>query len=140
MADIFIIYAPPNRGMAKALAGHLNDLDYSVWWSRDIEGSCLFNQVIEGAVQDAKVVIVLWSRHSVESNWVCFLTSMAVGYGTLVPATIEKDVDPPLQFTNTPILNFTDTKSIVDSTGYKKLIRDLRTRIPRNDKGRVKTS
>ena len=133
MADIFIIYAPPNRGTAKALAGHLNDLGYSVWWGRDIEGNRLFNQVIEGAVQDAKVVIVLWSRHSVQSNWACFLTSMAFAYGTLVPATIEKDVNPPLQFSDIPTLNLADTKSIVDSIGYKKLIRDLRARIPRDD-------
>ncbi|WP_455212442.1 SUMF1/EgtB/PvdO family nonheme iron enzyme [Kaarinaea lacus] len=140
MADIFIIYAPPDRGTAKALAGHLNDLGYSVWWGRDIEGNRLFNQVIEGAVQDAKVVIVLWSRHSVEWDWVCFLTSMAFGYGTLVPVTIEKDVDPPQQFINIPTLNLADTKSIVDSTGYKKLIRDLRTKIPRGDAGEVETS
>ena len=140
MADIFIIYSPPNRGAAKALAGHLNDLGYSVWWGRDIEGSPLFNQVIEGAIQDAKVVIVLWSRHSVESEWVCFLTSMAFGYGTLVPVTIEKDVDPPQQFITIPTLNLADTKSIVDSIGYKKLIRDLRTKISRDDAGGVDAS
>ncbi len=43
----------------------------------------------EQALKDAKAVVVLWSKHSVDSDWVRAEATQADRYGTLVPVTIE---------------------------------------------------
>jgi hypothetical protein len=53
--------------------------------------------VIERALNQADCVVVLWSAHAVESDWVRARVGRRGDGGILVPALIE-DVQPPLQF------------------------------------------
>ncbi|MGH9370991.1 MAG: toll/interleukin-1 receptor domain-containing protein, partial [Vicinamibacterales bacterium] len=56
-----------------------------------------FDVVIGEALQAAHCVVVLWSRASVESNWVKEEAGDAAERSILVPVLIE-DVSPPLGF------------------------------------------
>ena len=42
----------------------------SVWWDRDIRPGQSFDRDIENAIAEAKCLVVAWSQHSVESDWV----------------------------------------------------------------------
>ena len=97
MADVFISYASEDRERAAKLANALGERGWSVWWDRKIVAGQAFDQVIERELETAKSVVVLWSIHSVESEWVKNEASAASERGVLVPALID-NVKLPLEF------------------------------------------
>src|SRR5262245_43510950 len=97
MADIFISYASQDRTRAKKLAGALEAKGFSVWWDRNIIAGQAYDEVIERELETATSVVVLWSKHSVISEWVKNEAQVAVERGRLVPALIDA-VKPPLEF------------------------------------------
>jgi len=97
MADIFISYAREDRDTARAVARTLEVDAYSVWWDRQLLGGENFDEAIERELDLANCVIVLWSKHSVSSDWVRNEAAAAAERGVLVPAYIDA-VKLPLQF------------------------------------------
>ncbi|MHC4354552.1 MAG: toll/interleukin-1 receptor domain-containing protein [Planctomycetota bacterium] len=97
MSDIFISYSSQDRARAKVLAGALERQGWSVWWDRRIPPGKQFSQVIKEAVDEAKCVIVLWSKESVKSEWVQNEASEGARRKILVPALID-DVEMPFEF------------------------------------------
>lgn len=97
MADVFISYANQDREPARMLANALRGVGWSVWWDRKIIAGQSFDQVIERELDSAKVVVVLWSKHSIESAWVKNEAAVASERGALVPASLEP-VKLPLEF------------------------------------------
>ena len=70
MTDVFISYANEDRERARDLATALEARGWSVWWDRKIIAGQTFDQVIEHELDTAKCAVVLWSKHSVASEWV----------------------------------------------------------------------
>ncbi len=97
MTDIFISYASEDRDRAEPLARAFEARGWSVWWDRRILTGQTYDQVIERALGGARCVVVLWSHHSVASEWVKNEATVALERGVLVPATIEA-VPIPLEF------------------------------------------
>ncbi|MGH2822429.1 MAG: toll/interleukin-1 receptor domain-containing protein, partial [Thermoleophilaceae bacterium] len=97
MTHVFISYAREDRARAKRLAEALVARGLSVWWDREILAGQAFDDVIEAELERAKSVIVLWSKHSVVSDWVKGEATEARERGVLVPALIDA-VKPPLEF------------------------------------------
>jgi hypothetical protein len=97
MPDVFISYAREDRDRARILAEALQAHGWSVWWDRKIVAGQAFDDTIEQQLQTAKSVVVLWSRHSIGSEWVRNEAGLASEHETLVPALID-DVKQPLEF------------------------------------------
>lgn len=97
MNEIFISYASEDRDRAKALAEFLQGISCSVFWDRKVLPGKSWDEVIERALYEARVVIVLWSRAAVGSDWVKAEAGEAAARRILVPVMIEK-VDLPLRF------------------------------------------
>ena len=97
MADVLISYASEDRDRAGKLAGFLSARGWSVWWDRKIIAGEAFDNAIERELETAKSVVVLWSKHSIKSEWVKNEASVAAERGVLVPASID-DVKLPLEF------------------------------------------
>jgi YD repeat-containing protein len=97
MTDVFISYASEDRTRAKKLAEALEAKGFSVWWDRNIIAGQAYDEVIERELETATSVVVLWSKHSVISEWVKNEAQVAVERGRLVPAVIDA-VKPPLEF------------------------------------------
>jgi hypothetical protein len=97
VSDIFISYASEDRDQAHKLASALESLGWSVWWDRDIITGQVYDQVIERELNSAKSVVVLWSSHSVASEWVKNEAAAAAERGVLLPVLIER-VTVPLEF------------------------------------------
>lgn len=98
MSDIFISYASEDRGKAHILAQALEAHGWSVWWDPKIPPGKTYHQVIEEALDNARCVVVLWSKVSSGKTWV--ITEAAEGNrrGILIPALFEDNVRIPLEF------------------------------------------
>jgi len=97
MPDVFISYAREDRDRARLLADALQDRGWSVWWDRKIVAGQAFDQTIEQQLETASSVVVLWSAHSISSEWVRNEAGLASEREVLVPALIE-NVKQPLEF------------------------------------------
>jgi len=97
IADVFISYANEDRDTARKLAAALEARGWSVWWDRKIQAGQSFDQVIERELETARCVSVLWSKTSINSEWVKNEAALAAERGVLVPALIDS-VRPPLEF------------------------------------------
>ena len=62
-----------------------------VWWDRTIPAGQNFDQVIEKALSESRLVVVLWSDESVASRWVRNEAEEAAAQNILVPILIEPD-------------------------------------------------
>jgi tetratricopeptide (TPR) repeat protein len=97
MADIFVSYAREDQPRAEAFVNMLESQGWSVWWDREIGPGSAFSKVIENEILAAKCVIVLWTRHSVNSDWVHAEASEGLTLQKLIPVLMEK-VEVPLVF------------------------------------------
>ena len=97
MADIFISYAREDRPRVEPIAKALEEQDWSVWWDPQIPPGKTFIGVIKDALDAAKCVVVLWSKQSIDSEWVLEEANFGKRRGILVPAKIDP-VEPPLGF------------------------------------------
>ena len=112
-SDVFISYAHEDAGVAKRLANALVALrGWSVWWDTSLRTGEQFPKRIQDAVAEARCVVVLWSRQSIDSNWVIAEASEGWNRGILVPVRLD-DGEPPLPFRQT---QSRDLSSWTDST------------------------
>jgi TolB-like protein len=82
---------------AQRFAVALEREGFSVWWDQALNPGEAYDHVTEKALREAKAVIVLWSRKSVESRWVRAEATLAERNKTLVPAMIEP-CERPIMF------------------------------------------
>lgn len=97
MPDVFLSYSREDQPVARRFAEGLEREGLSVWWDQALSAGETFDKVTEKALKDARAVVVLWSKRSVESRWVRSEAAQADRYGTLVPAMIEP-CDRPIMF------------------------------------------
>jgi TolB-like protein len=118
MSDIFVSYASEDLERVKPLVAALEDCGWSVWWDREIGAGTSYDQVIEAAIDDAKCVLVIWSAHSIESEWVRNEASEGLERNILVPILVD-DVRPPLAFRRRQTADLIDWSS--SSPGFAKM-------------------
>ena len=94
---VFLSYAHQDRVQAQRLAAALAGRGYTVWWDGLIEGGAQFARSIRDALEAADAVIVLWSRASIESDWVCDEAAQGRDRRRLVPLSLDGSL-PPLGF------------------------------------------
>ena len=70
MADVFISYSHKDRIYAKQLADVLEKAGLTLWWDRELYAGQDFGKLIKKEIKAATAVIVMWSKDSVESDWV----------------------------------------------------------------------
>lgn len=97
MSDIFLSYASSDHQKARVLADTFEGRGYSVFWDRNIPAGVDFSEFIGRALEEARAVVVLWSRESVNSEWVREEAAFALSRSVLIPVLIET-AKLPLQF------------------------------------------
>lgn len=97
MVNVFLSYSREDLGRAATVAAALEKAGLSVWWDERISGGSEYSKEIEQALRECEVVVVLWSRASVESPWVRDEAAKGRDGGKLVPATLDGTA-PPIGF------------------------------------------
>lgn len=123
--DIFVSYARPDRAAAQKLAEALAGAGLSVWWDHELAGGDDFADVIAEQLDAARIVIVLWSRTAVVSDFVRDEATRARQAGKLLPVRIE-EVQPPLGFGTIHTLDLIGWDGDADDGAFRALLADVR--------------
>ena len=128
MSDIFISYAHEDRAFASMLAGSLERQGWTVWWDRNLVAGERFGRVIEQALESARCVIVVWSRHAVDSDWVQAEAHEGNRRGVMVPVRID-DTLPPLIFRQVQTAELANWDGSTDIPDFETFINDVSTKL-----------
>jgi hypothetical protein len=97
MTEVFISYSRSDRPIAEAIARELQQLGIEVWWDHDLLGGDDYRRRISEILSRVAAAIVIWSRRSIDSQWVTSEAAAARERRVLVPVTIDGE-HPPIDF------------------------------------------
>ena len=122
MADIYIVYASEDRGVAERLYNLLS-LQWNTWWDDDLVGS--FAEVIEAELPKAACILPLFSSSSRLKG--TFTDELRLGekHGKeILPVELDNS-DPPYSFGSLCRVNLRDWKGEENHVGFLQLKRKL---------------
>jgi DNA-binding response OmpR family regulator len=122
--DLFLSYSRQDTAKIETLAATLQQAGWSVWWDREIRAGSSFDRVIEQALTNARAVIVAWSRHSVESDWVRAEAAHALESNKLLPIRLDK-VPLPLRFIHVHTIDLSSWTGSGTDQSCQKLVAEL---------------
>lgn len=129
MADVFLSYARADHPQAEALANALKQQRWSVWWDGDIEVGKKFSGEIERELGSASCVVVLWSKTSVQSDFVKDEASRAMHRNCLVPVLIDA-VALPLGFGQLQTADLSQWRPGEETVELRRLFEAIESAIP----------
>jgi len=83
--------------VARRVAKGLQAAGFAVWWDADLPAHRAYSEVIERNLEEAKAVVVLWSKTAAQSQWVRAEGDFARNAGKLVQAAVDGSM-PPMPF------------------------------------------
>jgi len=125
MSTVFLSYAAADRARVEPLVKALEADGFDVWWDRDISLGESYHRVIQQALERAACAVVVWSHHSIGSEWVTNEASEARKRGILVPALLD-DVEPPLEFRHLQSATLFAWQGAMDDSSLQQLISAVR--------------
>lgn len=124
MADIFISYAREDADDAGRLAAALQEAGYSSWWDRKLTSGSRYLKETEAELKASKVVLVIWSKASVESHWVADEAAVGRDENRLLAITFDGSM-PPLGFRQFQVTDFSHWKNGANEPPFQNLIGGL---------------
>ena len=128
MAEIFLSYGHDDLATAKRYAQAFQRAGFSVWWDESLRSGEAFDTAIERAIEDAKAVVVLWSRSSVQSRWVRAEATLAEKSGTLVSVLIES-CKLPIMFQLTHTVDLSQWRGSMQDPAWLSVLAGVRRQI-----------
>ena len=125
MADIFLSYSQNDIEQAAYLARCLEGEGWTVFWDRDIPPGKVWPDVLDAELVKSRCVVVLWTRSSVNSEWVQYEAGHGRGGGILVPARGEA-TEPPTGFDEFQAADLVGWAGDTKTSGYHWLLRTIR--------------
>lgn len=125
VSDVFLSYSSQDRDRVHRVADALAAAGLSVWWDRHLPAGRTYIHEIGKALRAARCVVVLWSKASIESDWVLEEATDARSRRVLFPVLIE-DVHPPVGFATLHAANLIQWNGAADSADFQKLLEDIR--------------
>ena len=125
LADIFLSYSRADRPKAQQIAKALEQEGFSVWWDKVLRAGQTYDEVTEGMLREAKVVVVLWSEVSVKSKWVRAEATLGERSSAVVPAMIE-DAERPIMFELTQSADLIGWDGDREENRWKGFVADIR--------------
>ncbi|OQX12334.1 MAG: hypothetical protein BWK73_15255 [Thiothrix lacustris] len=98
MHDIFLSYSTKDRARLQPLFHTLAQQGWSVFWDhQSIHTGENWHRKIEEAINNSRCVVVVWSKHSIQSEWVLEEASRGKSRNVLLPIRIDA-IEPPFGF------------------------------------------
>ena len=134
-AYVFVSYARADEKQAKAVIACIEKAGFRTWWDALIPGGDRFGARIGEALEGARAVVVLWSRHSLQSNWVQDEAEWGRDHHRLVPISLDGSL-PPLGFRQLQCLDVSQGGPRAGNPEMQRAIRaigDMLGREPEDD-------
>ena len=128
MTDVFISYKREERDKARAIAEALVERGFQLWWDIELLPGAKFANEISNIIGQTKAAIVLWSKASVNSDFVRSEAEIARKHDILVPVRLE-ECEIPLPFGAYHTLNLSAWNGRPDDPALKPLIEAIEARI-----------
>lgn len=130
MTDVFVSYKAEDRRRVEPLVRTLEAEGLSVWWDAHIGGGNRWRETILENLEEARCVVVVWSRRSVgtEGEFVRDEATRAQRRGTYLPVRIDK-VDPPLGFGETQAFSLQGWKGDAADSRFQAVLKSVRARL-----------
>jgi len=120
--EVFLSYAHEDVAMAESVSDRIVQEKWSVFWDREIPVGLTWDDIVEGALDAAKCVVVLWSPAASNSEWVRIEAAEGADRGILAPALIE-ETKIPLRFRRIQAANLVGwTPGSQDTPGMRALV------------------
>lgn len=94
---VFISYARPDKPEVAKLVRTLEGVGIEVWWDQHLVSGTEYRPEIEEHIDAADKVVVVWTKHSIKSQFVRDEASRGLKHKKLVPIRIA-DIDAPIGF------------------------------------------
>jgi hypothetical protein len=107
MAELFISYSRTDRPRAKRLVDALTQAGFEVFWDQATPPGVAWADFIERHLDDARALLALWSKTSVQSRWVRTEAYEALQQQKLLPVLLDK-VRQPLAFREIQAFDLTE--------------------------------
>jgi adenylate cyclase len=120
LADVFISYARADQAVARRIAKGLQAAGFAVWWDADLPAHRAYSEVIERNLEEAKAVVVLWSKTAAQSQWVRAEADFARNAGKLVQAAVDGSM-PPMPFNQIQCADLKGWRGGAIHSGWSKL-------------------
>jgi len=121
---LFLSYARGDQAQAQRLAAALERCGYAVWWDALIEGGTRYAKSIDDALAAADAVLVLWSKQSVDSDWVKDEAAQGRDRHRLVPLSLD-GMPPPLGFRQIQVIDLSGWRGRADGAQFEAIRRAI---------------
>jgi TolB-like protein len=121
LADIFVSYSREDKAKVTDLVDRLSATGWTVWCDTHLAGGAVFSEEIEREINEAKVVLVVWSEASVKSKWVADEAEMGRDAGKLVPISIDGSM-PPIGFRQYQSIDFSGQGGEASKASFAALL------------------
>lgn len=120
MAKVFLSYSRDDTAQVRPIAACLERVGHQVWWDEHISGGEQFAEAIEKALQDADVIVAIWSEAASRSPWVRDEAAAGRDSGRLVPVTLDGSL-PPLGFRQYQTIDLSRSKGRLNAKALAPL-------------------
>ncbi len=128
MTDIFISYSRADRPRIEKLAVALQAEGHSVWWDRNLSAGTHFTRETEAKLKEARIVLVAWSKTSIDSMWVADEATIGRDKRNLIPIAIDA-VEPPIGFRQIQTMAFDNWNGDRSAHPYVELAHAIKGRL-----------
>jgi len=138
MHDIFLSYSTQDRERLQPLFQALERQGWSVFWDHHtIEIGDHWGKKIDRAIRTSKCVLVVWSKASVDSEWVVEEANIGKQRNVLLPIRID-EVIFPVGFTMRQTGNFIHWNGDVTDSEFIRLVGKVRELVEQHDAEQAK--
>ncbi len=100
-------------------------MGWTVWWDLRIRTGQRFPEVIQKALDASKTVVVVWTKRSVESDWVMNEARRGLRRKVLFPVMLLQRVEIPLEFEHVHTAELMNWQPDQAHAGFDRFIDDL---------------
>ncbi|MEY4952294.1 MAG: hypothetical protein RL299_718, partial [Pseudomonadota bacterium] len=122
IATVFLSYSRADQKRALPVIKALEAAGLQVWWDGLLEGGDTYLPTTEAALESADAVVVLWSKISVDSNWVRDEAMRGRDRQCLVPLTIDGTM-PPLGFRQFQVIDISKWRGKAAAPEFERVLR-----------------
>lgn len=98
MSDVFISYSSKDRAAVEPIVRQLQEHRVDMFWDQLIAPGESFQDRVERQLSEAKAVLVVWSQHAAESEWVRSEAQFAVTHKKYVSMNLGDRFNIPAPF------------------------------------------